>query len=64
MVARAEMVRAVLVRVLVRRRERGRSMVVVTSPPRGPESGGAVDWTQVAPVDLVTAGFPCQNYPE
>ena len=26
-----------------------------------------VDWTrvaQVAPVDLVTAGFPCQDYPE
>jgi DNA (cytosine-5)-methyltransferase 1 len=23
-----------------------------------------VDWARVAPVDLVTAGFPCQDYPE
>jgi DNA (cytosine-5)-methyltransferase 1 len=23
-----------------------------------------VNWTQVAPVDLVTAGFPCQDYSE
>ena len=23
-----------------------------------------VDWTGVAPVDLVTAGFPCQDYSE
>jgi hypothetical protein len=23
-----------------------------------------IDWTTVAPVDIVTAGFPCQDYPE
>jgi DNA (cytosine-5)-methyltransferase 1 len=24
----------------------------------------AVDWTSVQPVDVLTAGFPCQDYPE
>ncbi len=23
-----------------------------------------IDWNTVEPVDVVTAGFPCQNYPE
>jgi DNA (cytosine-5)-methyltransferase 1 len=23
-----------------------------------------IDWHTVAPVDIVTAGFPCQDYPE
>jgi len=23
-----------------------------------------VDWHTAAPVDIVTAGFPCQDYPE
>jgi DNA (cytosine-5)-methyltransferase 1 len=24
----------------------------------------AVDWSTIEPVDVLTAGFPCQNYPE
>jgi DNA (cytosine-5)-methyltransferase 1 len=24
----------------------------------------AVDWTEVEPVDILTAGFPCQDYSE
>lgn len=24
----------------------------------------AVDWANVEPVDVLTAGFPCQDYPE